>query len=70
MEKQEKKRFKLPFHIVKRLDMPKKQYWTRCLSELRTYHILDYVEESLLTFLGDGGAGRDVVASAVSSDLL
>lgn len=27
MEKQEKKRFKLPFHIVKRLDMPKKQYW-------------------------------------------
>ena len=23
----EKKRFKLPFHIVKRLDMPKKQYW-------------------------------------------
>ena len=28
MEKQEKKRFKLPFHIVKRLDMPKKQYWT------------------------------------------
>ena len=26
--KSETKRFKLPFHVVKRLDMPKQQYWT------------------------------------------
>ena len=27
MRQEEKKRFKLPFHVVKRLDMPRKQYW-------------------------------------------
>ena len=52
--KQEKSRFKLPFHIVKRLDMPRKQYWIIKISGFVVAFLLAGI---LCTILSPGSFG-------------
>ena len=52
--KSETKRFKLPFHVVKRLDMPKSQYWTIKVCGFFTAFLLAAI---LCTILSPGTFG-------------